>query len=106
MSLERIINTLVNLGISRSDAEVYVILGKKGPQKVADLIRSLNYSKNQINSSLKNLTNKELVKKDGTVFNALPFEKALELLINKEKEKAKSIEESRKELLFSWKKES
>ena len=69
MSLERVINSLVNLGISRSDAEVYVILGKKGPQKVADLIRSLNYSKNQINSSLKNLTNKELVKKDGTVFH-------------------------------------
>ncbi|MEJ2281085.1 MAG: helix-turn-helix domain-containing protein [Candidatus Bathyarchaeota archaeon] len=106
MSLERVINTLVNLGLSRTDAEVYVYLGKKGPQKVEDLIKSLNYSKNQINSSLKNLVTKELVKKEGSVFNSLPFEEALELLIKKEKEQADSVEKSKKEFLVSWKKES
>ena len=46
---------------------------------------------------------KELVKKDGSVFSALPFEEALELLINQEKEQAKSIEKSKKQLLVSWK---
>jgi sugar-specific transcriptional regulator TrmB len=103
MSLERIIKALINLGLSRSEADVYVFIAKKGSQKVIDLTRNLNYSKHKISTTLKTLTTKELVSKDGTMFFALPFEEALELLINQEKEQAKSIEESKKQLLVSWK---
>ena len=31
MSLERIIETLVSLGLSRTEAEIYVYLANKGP---------------------------------------------------------------------------
>ncbi len=107
MSLERVIKALISLGLSRSDAEIYVFIAKKErPQKVVDLGRGLNYSIYQIDSSLKSLINKELVMKDGSTFYALPFEETLELLIKKEKEKAKSIEKSKEKLLVNWKREN
>jgi sugar-specific transcriptional regulator TrmB len=102
MSLERIIKALVGLGLTRLEAEVFVYTAKKGPQTVVDLTGALNYSKHQIYSSLKTLAFKELITKNESIFSAIPFEEALELLINREKEQAMSIEESKKELLVSW----
>ena len=102
MSLERVIKALIGLGLSRVDAEVYVYLAKKGPQKPVDLATALNYNKKKIYSSLKNLRTKELVSKDRTIFSALSFEEALDLLIKMEKERAQTMQESREELLTTW----
>jgi len=102
LSLERIIKALVDLGLSRSDAEVYVYLANKGPQKVVDLARALNITKQKMYTSLKNLQTKGLVSKDRTIFSALPFEEALDLLIKMEKEQAQAMHESKEELLASW----
>jgi predicted transcriptional regulator len=102
MSLERVIKALIGLGLTRSDAEVYVYLAKKGPQEVMDLAKALNYVNKKINASLKNLQTKGLVSKDRTIFSALPFEEALDLLIKMEKEQAKAMRESKKELLTTW----
>jgi len=106
LSLERVIKALIGLGLSRVDAEVYVYLAKKGPQEVMDLAKALNYVNKKINASLTNLRTKGLVSKEGTIFSAIPFEEALEMLIEREKEQAKSIEEIKKELIVSWKKDS
>ncbi len=102
MSLERVIKALISLGLTRTEAEIYVYISKKGPQKVVDLVGTLNYSKHEISTSLKNLIIKELINKDGISFSALPFEEALELLINREKEQANFMEKSKNELLVSW----
>jgi sugar-specific transcriptional regulator TrmB len=102
LSLKLIIKALVGLGLSRFDAELYVYLSKKGPQKTVDLAKALTYNKREIYSSLRNLQTKELVTNDHTLFSALPFEEALELLINKEKEKAQAVQKSKDELLVSW----
>ena len=59
-------------------------------------------AKREIYSSLRNLQTKGLVTKDRTLFSALPFEEALELLISKEKEKAQAVQKSKDELLASW----
>jgi sugar-specific transcriptional regulator TrmB len=106
MSLERVIKALIDLGLSRSDAEVYVYLAKKGPNKVVALARALNYNRKKIHASLKTLQTKGLVTKDRTIFSALPFEEALDLLIKMEKEQAQELHESKKELLASWKKDT
>ena len=103
MSLERIIKALVSLGLTRLEAEVYVYVAQNGPQTVIELDLALNYSKNQIYSSLKNLTTKKLVNQDGLTFSALPFEEALDLLIKMEKEQAQIMQESKEELLATWK---
>ena len=95
MSLERIIEALIDLGLTRSDAEVYVYLAKKGPQKGVNLAKALNYHKQKIYSSLNNLRTKALVTKDSTRFSAIPFEEALDLLIKKEKEQAQTIHKNK-----------
>ena len=103
MSLERVINALIDLGLSRVDAEVYVYLAKKGPNKVAALARAMNINKQKIYTSLKTLQTKGLVTKDRTTFSALPFEEALDLLIRMEKEQAEAMHESKEKLLATWK---
>ena len=105
MSLEQIIKALIGLGLSRLDAEVYVYLAKKGSLKAVTLTSALNYSKNQIYKSLRILTAKALVTKEGIKFSAIPFEEALDLLIELEKKQANHIKESKKELLVNWKNE-
>jgi sugar-specific transcriptional regulator TrmB len=105
LSLELIIKALVGLGLSRSDAELYVYLAKKGPQKTVDLAKALIYNKRKIYSSLRNLQTKGLVTKDCTLFSALPFEEALELLIKTKKEQTEAMIKHKKELLVNWNKE-
>lgn len=105
MSLERVIKALVSLGLSRMDAEIYVYTAKKGPQTISELVKAFQYSRNQIYSALKNLIILGIVMKEVNLFSALSFEEALELLIKKEKERAKSIERNMEELIVSWKKE-
>jgi len=78
-------------------AEFYVYIAKNGPQTAIDLNRALNYSKTQISRGLTNLTGKALVAQDGTTFSALPFEEALELLIEREKEHAQVMNEAKEE---------
>ena len=102
MNLERIIETLTTLGLSRVDAEVYVCIAKNGPKSVKDLDQSLNYSKNQISKSLKMLTAITLVNNEEPLFSALPFEEALELLIANQREQEKSLKETKKQLLEQW----
>jgi sugar-specific transcriptional regulator TrmB len=105
LSLELIIKALVSLGLSRLDAKVYVYIAKMGSQTAKDLDGALNYSKNQIYKSLRLLTAKTLVTKKGIKFSAIPFEEALDLLIERKKKQANHIKESKKELLVNWKNE-
>jgi sugar-specific transcriptional regulator TrmB len=105
LSLELIIKALVSLGLSRLEAEVYVYIAKMVSQTVKDLDGALNYSKNRIYKSLRMLTAKALVTKEGIKFSAIPFEEALDLLIEREKKQANHIKESKKELIVSWKNE-
>jgi sugar-specific transcriptional regulator TrmB len=101
LSLELIIKALVGLGLSRVDAELYVYLAKKGPQKMVDLAKALAYNKAKIYSSLRNLQTKKLVGKNPPMFCALPFEEALELLINSKKEQTEAMIEYKKEHLVN-----
>jgi sugar-specific transcriptional regulator TrmB len=102
LSLEAIIKALIDLGLSRSDAELYVYLEKKGPQKALDLAKALNINKPKIYDSLRNLQTKGLVTKVHTIFSALPFEEALNLLINMKKDQAQTMHEDKEELLTTW----
>ena len=106
MSLERIFKALVSLGLSQTDARVYIFLALKGPKKARNIVDNLKINKQQIIHSLENLQNKGIIIADldkKNTFSALPFEEALELLIKMEKEQAQAIQESKEELLASWK---
>jgi sugar-specific transcriptional regulator TrmB len=105
LSLERVLKTLESFGLSRTDAEVYVYLAKKGPKEGRELADALQITKQQLYPCLKNLKSKGIITvslERPAMFSALAFEKVLELLIEIKVEQSKAISETKKELLASW----
>jgi sugar-specific transcriptional regulator TrmB len=105
LSLERVLKTLEAFGLSRTDSEVYLYLAKKGPKKGREVANALQISKQKLYPSLKNLKNNGIIKASfdrPALFSALAFEEVLELLITIRVDQAKAIEETKKELLRSW----
>jgi len=97
LSLERIIKTLESFGFKRKEAEVYVYLGKKGPQEVKDLAEALTIRKRQLKFILKNLQSRGVVTasyEHATVYSALDFEKTLDLLEKENIQKTKAIKKT------------
>jgi sugar-specific transcriptional regulator TrmB len=91
------------------DAQIYILLAKKGPQKAIEIGKTLKMSKPQLYRSLKSLEGRGIVSatlEHPAKFSALPFEKALDLLakakMKKALEEAQRIQENKDELLASW----
>ena len=57
MSLERIIKALIGLGLSQTDAEVYVHLATAGPATARSIINNLTINKGRY-TVVKKLSNK------------------------------------------------
>ena len=106
MSLERIFKALLSLDLSHIDARVYIFLALTGPKNTLNIVNNLKISKQQISQSLLHLQNRGIIFADlenQNEFSALPFEKALELLIKTEKAKTQILQETKKSLLSDWK---
>ena len=106
LSLERVFKALTSLGLSESDARVYMFLALKGPKKPDKIVDKLKISNKQIIQSLKNLQNKGIIiaeLKNQNGFSALPFEEALEALIKTKKKQTKKIQETKETLLLNLK---
>ena len=105
MSLERVLKTLEAFGLSQTESEVYLYLAKKGPKNGREVANALRISKQQLYPSLKKLKNKGIISASldrPALFSALAFEKVLELFITIKVDQAKTIKETKKELLKSW----
>ena len=101
MSLERIIKTLESFGLKKIEAEVYVYLAKRGPQRAKELADAMNIRRKQLYSILKSLQAKGVITachEHTTVFSALDFEKALDLLVKDNLEQVKAIKENLEKL--------
>jgi len=106
LSKERIIKALKGLGFSNIDTQVYVFLAIEGPHDVREITVALNLHESKVYGSLKDLQSIEIVKpsiEHPLEFIALPFEEVLDLFIEVKKEQAKTMKESKKELLSKWK---
>jgi sugar-specific transcriptional regulator TrmB len=106
LSLERVFKALASLGLSESDARVYIFLALKGPTKTGNIVNDLKMSRQQIYRSLRYLQGKGIVFADSTsrgVFSALVFEKALKLLIENEKTKNQILQDTKEALLLDFK---
>jgi sugar-specific transcriptional regulator TrmB len=104
-SQEKVLKTLVDLGLARIDAKVYVFLAKKGPKKARDIDGFLRISKQQLYPSLRSLQSKGLVNatlEHPARFSAVPFEKALDLFAKAKMEEAKIITQSKNKILTDW----
>lgn len=105
MSLERILKALIGLGLSQTDAEIYVHLATAGPATAKSITSNLPFNKRRIYRSLKALQQKGMASgndKYPAEFYAVSFEKALDLLLDVKKEQAKSLEASKAELIADF----
>ncbi len=105
MSLEQILDTLVSLGLTRTEAQVYVFLAKKGPRSTKDLINSTKLTKQQLYPSLDNLRAKRMIKAARECpeqFAAVALEKVLIQFAKAKMVQAKALQESRNDLLSAW----
>ncbi len=106
MSQEQVLKTLLGLGLTRLDSQVYIYLAKKGPQKGRDLLRGLRIQRQQLYRSLKNLQSKGIVSatfEHPAGFSAISFDKVVDLFIKSKMVEAQLIQEKKGEILSSWK---
>lgn len=99
------LKTLVNLGFTETDAQVYVFLATEGPQKASEIAEALKIYKQHLYRILKNLQSKGVINASAEYpprFSAVLFEKALDLLIKAKTEQQKALQESKEELLSTW----
>jgi sugar-specific transcriptional regulator TrmB len=106
LSLDRVLKSLVSLGISKSDAEVYIYLAKEGPKKASELANALEISRQKLYLNLKKLIEKQIVTTSDnkpSIFSAIAFEEAIDLLVQIKKEQSAAILETKEELISNWK---
>ncbi len=98
---------LEGFGVSKTDAEVYVLLAKTGPTRSKDLAVNIGKTQPQTYSILRRLNKKGVVtygKCRPALFSALEFEEILERYVKFNMEQAKIIEETKEQLLSNLKK--
>jgi sugar-specific transcriptional regulator TrmB len=106
LSQDQVLKTLVGLGLTQSDSQIYICLAKKGPQKGSEISKGLKIQKQQLYRSLKNLQSKGIV--DASLehparFSAVSFDKVVDIFIKAKMAEANLIEENKEEILASWK---
>jgi sugar-specific transcriptional regulator TrmB len=105
LSFELVIETLVGFGFKPTDAQVYIFLAKKGPQRGKDLVNSLKITKQQLYPSLKNLQERGIVNSTHerpAIFSAVSVEKVLDALIKTKIEETERMIQNKEKLISSW----
>jgi sugar-specific transcriptional regulator TrmB len=99
------LSALVNLGLSQADAQVYIFLAPKIPQKANDIANALKMNKQQLYLCLRNLQNKRILNSRGErpkLFSAVPIENVIDLLVKANLEEAQQMEENKQKILSFW----
>lgn len=106
MSEKWILKTLVKLGFTETEAKVYVFLATEGPQKARNIVETLGRSRQQLYRNLKKLQSINVVCTSSEYparFSAVLFEKVLDLIVEAKTEQQKALQESKEELVSTWK---
>jgi sugar-specific transcriptional regulator TrmB len=105
LSLKRILKVLGNLGLSQTDAHVYIYLATNGPNKARTIVDYLKVNKGQVYKSLSRLQNKGVTiasNERPIEFSAVPFEDVLDMLMKIKKEQAKVLQAIKEELISDF----
>jgi sugar-specific transcriptional regulator TrmB len=97
--------TLESLGLSHLEAQVYVFLGKRGPQKAKDIKGALKIPKQQLYLVLKTLQGRSIVCatiEHPAKFSAVSFEKVLDLFVKAKTKELQRIQEDQPQILSDW----
>ncbi len=102
MSLEKVTKTLESMGLTKTDAQVYVFLGRKGPQKARDIAKNLRIPKQTIYPTIRSLQSRGIIispLEHPAKFSALPLEKIVDRYIKAKTEEVNQIEKGKRDLL-------
>lgn len=105
LSKEWMIMTLLSLGYTETDAQVYVYLVTEGPQKSKDIRDSLKISRSKLYRTLKKLQGNSVVNaspEHPIRFSAVPFKEVLDIFIKNKIEQKEALRKSKEQLLSTW----
>ena len=97
--------TLKSLGLTETEAKVYVYLAKKGPLEEKELAITLKFTKKQLSIILEMLLVKgmiNVISKSTTEYFAITFEKVLDQSLEKMKKQTRVLHASKEEILSTW----
>ena len=105
LQVDRLKEELMKFGLSQNQTKVFIYLGKYGPKTASEVFNSLEMPRTETYQILNQLQNKGIISVEFSspaVYSALPFDKAIFMLINSEKEKVSLLAKKEDELTNLW----
>ena len=105
LTQEWILKTLIDLGFSQQEAEVYLLL-RRGPRKVIEISEELKIYKRKVYRILKKLQKTKIIQVKATLpaqFQAISLDSFLDLLIENYLKEADFLEEQKTRMIANWK---
>jgi len=99
-------NVLLDYGLTNKEADIYIFLAKNLILTGGEISKRTKIARSLVYRILKNLQTKGLVEptlESPTRFVAVPFDKALDLIIKTKKQEALKVEREKQDLLADWK---
>ena len=105
MTQEWILKTLVEMGFSQQEADVYLLL-RYSPKKAIEISNELKIYKRKVYRILKKLQERKIIEAKTTVptqFQAISLDSFLDLLIENYLNEANFLEQAKPKIFANWK---
>jgi sugar-specific transcriptional regulator TrmB len=105
LSMEKVQSELLRYGLTANQSKVFIYLGKFGAKTAPEVCKALKLPRTETYHLLSVLQNKGIVSatfQHPIQFTALSLAKAIQTLVNSEKERVKSLEQMEEELSVLW----
>ena len=102
---KEVCKALIKFGLSKNEARVFTYLAKYGEQKAHKISKALSLHRTETYKILKRLEERGLAYRilDKPIkFAAVPIDKALENLVQEERQKIKRLEEEKRKIIEKW----
>jgi sugar-specific transcriptional regulator TrmB len=106
MSRQRVVKALSSLGLTKNEIDIYISLAKDGPRDVHSISDELEMSEQDLIGCLYNLKNKGMIKTISEItpthFFAVPFEEAVDLIVDANLKEAQLAQKNKKVVQKFW----
>jgi len=102
---ENLISSLVEFGLTHNEAKVYMYLTKNKPKPAPEISKCLKIPRTETYHLLNGLLSKEVTKSNfgkPTKFSAIPLDKSIQILINKNRSRFEKLERVTQRLTILW----
>ncbi len=106
LTLEKIKNELINFGLTKSQAKVFIYLGKYGSKTASEIAKALQLPRTETYHLVNSLQNIGLVVAElahPTKYSALEMKKAITTLVHQEQERIDNLANKEESLSEMWK---